>query len=122
MVIAFVVWQGSYSPLVRDYDEWRRATAVSRTFLDGLAAQISRSPDGSVIEAEPVPNWADPSKGGLEVRGAAILADYSIEAWGVLALPDRRIRVGRPTDEAYGEVGSDEVVVVLTERLRGYSR
>jgi hypothetical protein len=120
VVIAFVIWQGSYSPLVRDYDEWRRASAVSHAFLDHLATQVSKSPDGSVIEAKPIPIWAEPSEGGLEVRGAAILADYSIEAWSVLTLPGRRIRVCQSTDEACGQAGSDEVVVVLTERLRGY--
>lgn len=122
VLIAFLAWQGAYSPVVRDYDEWQRATAISQVFLDDLGAQIRSSPDGAVIEAKPIPIWVEPSEGGLEVRGAAVLADYSIVAWSVLTLPGRRIRVCQATDEACGQVASDEVLVVLTERLPGYSR
>jgi hypothetical protein len=119
-LIGFVIWQGSYSPVLRPYDEWQRATAVSHFFLKNLESQIERASDGSVIVAPPIPIWAEPTKGDFQIRGAAILADYTIEAWAELTLPDRRVRVCQATDEDCDRVGPDEILVVLTERLAGY--
>lgn len=118
--IAFVLWQGSYAPIVRTYGEWQRATAVSHTFLEDLKTKIEHTPDGSVVEAAPIPIWAEPTRGGLQIRGAAILADYTIEAWAELTFPNRQVRVCQVGDKDCGRVRSDELHVMLTERLPGY--
>jgi hypothetical protein len=118
--VAFVFWQVCYSPAVRDYDEWQRATVVGDAFLNGLKARIESTPDGSVIEARPVPIWAEPSRGGLVTRGAAIMTDYTIEAWGELMFPGRSLRVWQVGQAPPGRAAPDEVLVLLTERLEGY--
>lgn len=119
--------QAQQSPLVRRYSEWERATDVAREFLGELDSRVRASADGRVVDAPPLPMWAAPRPGDDGVLGAAILSDYSVQAWADLAHGERRIRVGGidggvlpPVDGASGAPRPDELVVRLPRRRVGY--
>jgi hypothetical protein len=120
LLLALIVWQGRYSPLACEYDDWDRATAASRTFLDQLGTRIARAEDGSIVEAPPIPTWAEPREDRPHIQGAAILAEYSVQAWAELTFPQRRIRVRAGQDARDDTPAADEVVVSLTNRLKGF--
>jgi hypothetical protein len=120
LLLALVVWQGRYSPLACEYDDWDRATAASRSFLDQLGARIARTEDGAIVEAPPIPTWAKPRDDRPHIQGAAILAEYSVQAWAELTFPQRRIRVRLGQDARDELPAADEVVVSLTNRLEGF--
>jgi hypothetical protein len=120
LLLALILWQARYSPLACEYDDWDRATAASRTFLDQLGTRIARAEDGSIVEAPPIPTWAEPRDDRPHIQGAAILAEYSVQAWAELTFPQRRIRV-RAGQHARDETpAADDVVVSLTSRLEGF--
>ncbi|MCK4343328.1 MAG: hypothetical protein KAY37_16560 [Phycisphaerae bacterium] len=115
-----VAWQGRYSPLVCHYDEWERATAASHTFLDQLQTGIVAARDGTTLEAPPIPVRAMPRKDRPHIRGAAILMDYSVQAWAELKFPERRIRVRGAADALGDRPAADEVLVLLKHRMIGF--
>jgi hypothetical protein len=112
------------TPYFHRYGEWQRATAVADDFLQELSARIVRASPGDRIDGPPLPMWVAPREGIPHVRGAAVLSDYSVQAWAHLVHPDRRVRVlgvsegvlptGPPTAAA------GEIVVALPRRMVGY--
>jgi hypothetical protein len=114
LLVGLLVWQCSYSPVFRYYDEWTRATAASEAFLEDTRLRIAGAPPGTVVQAAPLPVWATPRPDGPAVRGAAILADYSVQAWADLVLPERRVRV--PRADLPPPPGPDETVLVIAFR------
>jgi hypothetical protein len=118
LLVSLLVWQSSYSPVFRRYGEWERATSVSDSFLSETRSIIEAAADGTVVEAPPLPQWVSNRGQGHAVRGAAVLADYSVQAWADLIFPRRNVRVVqagpdiRPPDP-------DEVVLLITRRLEG---
>jgi hypothetical protein len=130
LAIAFVVaWQGSYSPAFHRYSEWERATQVARDFETRLAARIEASAPGDVIDAPPLPMWAAPYQGVPGIEGAAVLSDYSVQAWAELVFPERQIRVSGieggvlPLEHGSSSTSAsapDHLRVRLSRRLVGY--
>ena len=114
LLVGLLVWQCSYSPVFRYYDEWMRATAASEAFLEDTRLRIGGASPGSVVQAAPLPVWATPRPDGPAVRGAAILAAYSVQAWADLVLPERRVRV--PRAALPPPPGPDEIVLVIATR------
>ncbi len=116
-----VIRQARFSPLIFHYGEGERATAASRAFLEEARAQINAAPDGSVLEAPPLPRRVPPVD-PLRTLGTTILLDYSVRAWAELTLPERRVRVVyRPTASETDLAPSPrEVVLVISRRLEGY--
>ena len=119
--------QARFAPPLHRYAEWERATQVAGDFERELATRIGAAADGETIDAPPLPMWAAPPPGMLGVAGAAILSDYSVQAWAELAFPERRIAVsgieggvmGRRF--AAGETAPADVLRVrLRRRLPGY--
>jgi hypothetical protein len=88
-----LVWQASYSPLVRGNDVWRRATAASEAFLTDARLRIETAAPGTVVDTIPAPYSVLVRGDEPSLRGVAILADYSVQAWAELALPERNVRV-----------------------------
>lgn len=128
-----VVWQGSYAPAFHRYAEWERASQVAGDFEAELAERIEASSPGDIVEAPPLPMWAAPRLGVPGVEGAAILSDYSVQAWAELRFPGRKIRVSGieggtlPIDDSAPSlvVGADveprtDLRVRLSRRLVGY--
>jgi len=92
-LLGFSFCQLRYSPLTHAYPEWKVASKASREFLEKLARRIARKPPGAPIKAPPLPIWYPPPQQGPGIRGAAILDDYSVQAWLELVYPERRFRV-----------------------------
>jgi len=128
-----VVWQGSYAPAFHRYAEWERASQVAHDFEAELAERIEASSPGDIVDAPPLPMWAAPRLGVPGVEGAAILSDYSVQAWAELRFPDRKVRVSGieggvlPVYDSGSSlvVGADEepstdIRVRLSRRLVGY--
>jgi hypothetical protein len=109
-----LLWQARYSPLVHSYDEWSRATVLQREFLDALRERIAATGPGSIVHAPPLPLQAPPARSGPRILGAAILTDYSVQAWADLVLPERKVRVRFARGVVAGPA-PDEVLVLLTE-------
>jgi hypothetical protein len=118
------LWQASFAPWFRNYGEWQRATEVADEFLVELDRRILASAPGERVEAPPLPMWAHLREGIPGVSGAAILSDYSVQAWADLVHPDRAVRV-LGVKEGVLPAGPEqpnpaEVVVRLTRRRVGY--
>ena len=119
-LVGLVIWQARYSPLVCKYDEWTRGTVASQTFLEQLKRDIAAAPDGAIVRASPFPMWVRPRPDRPAILGAAVLTDYSIQAWAELIFPQRRIRV-RTAPQAAGEPPAPgEILVLLTRRMEGF--
>ena len=119
VLVTLLGWQAGYSPLFRHYDEWERATAASDAFFEEVESQVRSVSDGSVVDAPPLPFWAVTAGNRPAIRGAAILADYSVQAWADLTWPDRNVRViesRTPIDAA----APHEVVLRISARLAGH--
>lgn len=114
---ALVVWQWSYSPIVCRYDGWDRGTKASEAFFHRLNERLSNASNGSRIVAPPLPRLARAPRDKPRLRGVPVLTDYSIQAWADLTLPQKTIRVVR-ADDRMVEPSPDEVVVLLTRRVR----
>lgn len=104
-----VVWQCSYSPVFRGYDEWARATTASDNYLEETRTRIASAAPGTVVESPLLP-YSVTAIGVQRFWGIAIMADYSVQAWADLVFPDRNVRVhlakaGPP------EPGPDEIVL-----------
>ena len=93
LLVFVLVWQASYSPLFRRYDEWQRASRAATAFLTETARRIESAAAGASVEAPPLPHWVAADPGRPTVRGAAVFADYSVRAWTELRWPDRFVRV-----------------------------
>jgi hypothetical protein len=110
-----VVWQCSYSPAFREYDEWARATSASDTYLDETRRRVTSAAPGTIVEAPPLP-YSVKVRDIQRFWGIAILADYSVQAWADLALPDLNVRVHHAKEDPQVP-GPDEIVL----RIPGYT-
>ncbi len=111
LLVVLLVWQSSYSPLFRRYDEWQRATAAGDAFLAAARSSLASAAPGTTVRAAPLPSWVPPRSDGPTIRGAAILADYSVQAWADLTLAGRGVRVVH--EGAAGQPGAGEILLVL---------
>ena len=116
---ALMLWQISYSPLFRRYEEWSRATAASAAFFEKLEPLINGAADGDLVEAPPLPIRVVPRPSGPSVQGGIVLADYSVQAWVELTRPERNVRV-EYAKEGWVQPAPDEVLVLITRRLDGF--
>jgi len=119
-VIALAGWHVGYCPFLQRYDEYERATAAGRAFLDQLRQRIGAAADGTKVWAPPLPAWTSPQPDRPTLVGVAILAGYSVQAWAELEFPGRRIRVATDAGTALGRPAPDEVVIVLTTIQPGF--
>jgi len=120
--MAALVWLSggiaAYSPLLRPYDEWHRATAIEDAHLEALRRRLEAAPAGSVLHTPLPPMLLPPAHGGPQLVGVALIANYAMQAWADLALPQRRIRVsyGRNADAT---PDPDGVVLVVATAWTG---
>jgi hypothetical protein len=112
-------WQAVYSPIFHHYDEWRRASDAGSLFLDQARERVAAADAGTVVNAPPLPFWVASEPGGPTIRGAAVLTDYSVQAWADLTLPGRNVRVGFARANP-APPGPDEVLLLITRRREGY--
>ena len=112
------LWHASYSPLVRDYDQWEQATVRAREYLDALERQLERARDGELLRTRPIPLTASTRAGADPddlVQKAAILETRSVRAWIELRFPGRRILAVHPKVKDPQPI-PDGVVVALNIR------
>ena len=118
------LWQASSAPFFHDAGEWARASRAAAEFLAELDGRVGASLPGQAIDAPPLPMWVRPRAGGAGVEGAAILSDYSVQAWADLVHPERRVRVlgiaGGLLAPEPERAAPDELVVRLVRRRAGY--
>jgi len=119
LLVMLLVWQASYSPLFRRYDEWQRATYSANAFLGETRSLIEAASDGTTVKGPPLPTWVPQRADGPTIRGAAIFDDYSIQAWAELVLSGRNVRVRYASDDV-PPAGANEVLLLITSRLEIY--
>ena len=119
LLVVLLIWQASYSPLLRRYDEWQRATYSANAFLGETRSLIEAATDGDTVMAPPLPTWVPQRDDGPTIRGAAIFDVYSVQAWAELALPERNVRVCYASDDVTPAV-ADEVLLLIASRLETY--
>jgi hypothetical protein len=110
-----VVWQCSYSPVFRGYDEWARGTTASQNYLEETHARIANAAPGTIVVSPHLPYSVKPI-GVQRFWGVAVLADYTVQAWADLAFEDLNVRVHVAKADA-PEPGPDEIVL----QIPGYS-
>jgi hypothetical protein len=115
-VAILVLWHGRYSPLFLRYDAWDEATRAAAAYLEPLRSRVEGAAPGSTVDGGTLPDWIPVTPGAPSVRGASVLAPYSVEAWLELRLPGRALRVSSVPEDtpAPGEV--------LVRVARGASR
>lgn len=119
LTVTLLVWQTRYSPLIYQYDEWEKASTASRSFLKELQSRIETAVNGSIVKAPPLPMWVKAHDSAPTIQGAAILSDYSVQAWAEIVMPERKVRV-RIARNRIERPKTDEVLVLITQRLKGY--
>jgi len=123
LLATLLVWQAAYSPAFYPYREWTEGTRVAGEFLEQATAVLAQAQPGTAVEGPPLPTWVHPrpeEASRPHVYGAAVFAEYTIQAWARLAYPERRIRVEIARDMNQAVASPDEVLLVLTRRLPGY--
>ena len=90
---ALLLWHASYAPPLRRpggaYAELDRADARLREFLTNLERRILEAPRTGTLQTRRMPIKEPPADSGPAVHGAAILHDYSVQAWAELRFPGR---------------------------------
>ena len=106
-----------YSPLVRDYPQWRQSGRVAQRLLDLLAENLDRFPPHAVINIEGLPvALASPASSALpRAHSVSFLRDYSIQSWLDLQARDKDLKVVvsgsqvLPVDPRYLDLHIDRV-------------
>jgi hypothetical protein len=84
-----------YTPLLHDYPEWTLVSERSERFLTRVQAAAAGAAPGQSLEVPGLPLGVATPLNEIGVRSALGLADYSVEAWAELVLPDQPIEVTR---------------------------
>lgn len=101
------------SPLFIDYWEWPEASRQQVRFLDALRQRLASARPGQTVEAPRLPHMpAQPSCDRPGIPVADMLADYTVQAWCELTIPDKRIKVVRGNVKP-PRPGPDEIVLIL---------
>jgi hypothetical protein len=99
-----------FSPLLRDYPEWQRASQRAERYLERLGAQIRRAAPGSVLTAPDPPVFV--SGPDPYLRGVYALSAESIGPWAALHFEARNVRVVKG-QRAAPTRRPDEILLVL---------
>ncbi len=83
----------AFSPVLRDYPEWRDSGEISRQFLSQLVEITRPLADGTRLRIHGLPDGVDYTGSGPRVRSATFLSSYSIESWLEMARPGHRFEV-----------------------------
>ncbi len=109
----------AFSPLLRDYREWRDSGEISRLFLGELSEILEEIPDGARIRVRDLPDGIAYHDGiAPRVKSATYLASYSIESWLELVRPGCRIEVEARDRKILS--GRPEAIGLETRREDGY--
>ena len=84
-----------FSPLLHDYPEWALVSARSRDFLARVQAAAEQARPGDSRTVPGIPLGVATPLERVGVRSALGLAEYSVEAWAVLAVPGPPLLVTR---------------------------
>ncbi len=114
-VAILLVWQGRYSPLLLRYSEWDEATRATAECLERLGSRVEGASPGTTVLGGTLPDWIPVTPGRPSVRGASVLAPYSVEAWLELRFPGRTFRVSSDPEDA---PAPGEVLVKISRGAR----
>jgi hypothetical protein len=109
LVTCAVVWQSGFSPMIRHYDEWERATSAGDAYLEETRARVSTAAPGTIVETPPLP-FSVRAHGVRRFWGVVVLSDYSVRAWADLTLGEHNVRVHYGTGEV-SPPAADEIVL-----------
>jgi hypothetical protein len=84
-----------YSPLLHAYPEWLLVSERSERFLARVQAAAAGAAPGQSLEVPGIPLGVATPLDQVGVRSAMGLAEYSVEAWAELVLPEQPIAVTR---------------------------
>jgi hypothetical protein len=84
-----------YTPLLHAYPEWPLVSGRSEQFLARVQAAVAGAAPGEARSVPGLPLGVATPLDRVGVRSALGLAEYSVEAWAALVLPDPPIVVAR---------------------------
>lgn len=120
LLLIWLGWHARYSIAIHAYDEYARGAAASERFLSRLEERIREAPNGTIIEAPPLPMWVPPAQSRPTVFGAALLMERSVRAWAELRFPGRRLRFNPSSADGPPIIAPDELAVILHRRHKDF--
>jgi hypothetical protein len=103
-----------FSPLFHTYPEWPLVSARSSDFLARVKAAAEQSAPGDTRRVPGIPLGIATPHDRVGVRSALGLAEYSVEAWGALAVPGSPIVVTRLDGAAPGPPPRPDAIRIET--------
>lgn len=104
-----------HAPPFAFHPEWKDATRMTNMFLDDLETRIEAAPEGSTIDVGGLP-YISRYRPGSPIVLVASLADYTVQAWSELTLPERRVRVAFPLPPPEPPADGEILVIVRVDR------
>jgi hypothetical protein len=112
LLVAWFAAQARYSMLFASYAEIARASAVTRSYLDALAARIGAAAPGEVIVVPRPTTTLGPVTEVPRLQAPLLLLPYALQSWADVAFPDRTVRVAYQKD-ASAVAAAGEIVVAF---------
>jgi len=116
----------AFTPLIRDYPQWRKSGVVARQVLTLLSENLERFPRHAVLKVNGLPRIgpAESVLAGPGTHSVSYLRGYSIQSWLDLQYADHDLKVvtGNPRivpagpfdlDLQINRISSDEVEVTI---------
>ncbi len=114
LVLLVSLSQLRWSPVLRSYPLWQRATVADNQLLERFAEILDKTEAGSVTRLLAERKKIKGKGAATMFRGVVLQAHYSLQAWAALRFPDREVRVLKNRRPLKTEpVKSSEVVVIL---------
>jgi len=116
----------AFTPLIRDYPQWRKSGVVARQVLTLLSENLEQFPRHAVLKVNGLPRIGPPESvlAGPGTHSVSYLRGYSIQSWLDLLYADQDLKVvtGNPRivpagpfdlDLQINRISSDEVEVTV---------
>ncbi len=97
------------------HPEWRDATRKTERYLGNLKEKIDETDEGETIDAPGLP-FMSRYRPGSPIVMVASLADYTVQAWAELVVPERKIRVAYAKSSPAPPDPDEILVVARVER------
>lgn len=106
-----------WSPVLRSYPLWQRATVADHQLLERLTHVLNQTEPGKVTRLLAERKKIKGKGSAAMFRGVVLQAHYSLEAWSVLRFPEREVRVLKNRRPLKTEPLKPSEVVVILDRV-----
>ncbi len=119
VVLLISLSQLRWSPVLRSYPLWQRATAVDHQLLERFDRLLERAEPGSVVRILEKRKKIKGKGAATMFQGVVLQAHYSLQAWAALRHPGREVRVLKNRRPLKADpIEPSEVVVILDRQPR----